>query len=333
MRADPDARAQSPRSTLRTLLLRRLKALGVLLLVIALGAGSAYLLAPGLLLRGDYALQSWQADLHTRTLQVGATHWVYYEGGKGPTLVLLHGFGGSRENWLPTARYLVRNFHLLIPDLPGYGASSPIPGADAGVHAQARRLAGFVDALKLQHFALAGHSMGGAIAGVYAAEHPDRVAALALLDTAGLPFRPNAFARAVAEGHNPFAYSDRAQFARFMRLIFARPPFVPARIADVLIARNVAAQPFLDATLARLRAPADADALVPVLPRLTMPVLGLWCNDDRVIDPSALDALRKGLVAAPQIGTSLLNGCGHMPIMEEPRATADALTRFLTGAP
>ena len=333
MRADPDARAQSPRSTLRTLLLRRLKALSVLLLVIALGAGSAYLLAPGLLLRGDYALQSWQADLHTRTLQVGATHWVYYEGGKGPTLVLLHGFGGSRENWLPTARYLVRNFHLLIPDLPGYGASSPIPGADAGVHAQARRLAGFVDALKLQHFALAGHSMGGAIAGVYAAEHPDRVAALALLDTAGLPFRPNAFARAVAEGHNPFAYSDRAQFARFMRLIFARPPFVPARIADVLIARNVAAQPFLDATLARLRAPADADALVPVLPRLTMPVLGLWCNDDRVIDPSALDALRKGLVAAPQIGTSLLNGCGHMPIMEEPRATADALTRFLTGAP
>ena len=333
MRADPDARAQSPRSTLRTLLMRRLKALGVLLLVIALGAGSAYLLAPGLLLRGDYALQSWQADLHTRTLQVGATHWVYYEGGKGPTLVLLHGFGGSRENWLPTARYLVRNFHLLIPDLPGYGASSPIPGADAGVHAQARRLAGFVDALKLQHFALAGHSMGGAIAGVYAAEHPDRVAALALLDTAGLPFRPNAFARAVAAGQNPFAYSNRAQFARFMRLIFAKPPYVPPRIADVLIARDVAAQPFLDATLARLRAPADADALVPVLSRLTMPVLGLWCNDDRVIDPSALGALRKGLAAAPQIGTSLLNGCGHMPIMEEPRATADALTRFLTGSP
>ncbi len=333
MRAVPGAQARPPRSTLRTLLLRRLKALGVLLLVIALGAGSAYLFAPGLVLRGDYALQAWQADLHTRAVRVGATRWVYYEGGKGPTLVLLHGFGGSRENWLPTARYLGRNFHLIIPDLPGYGASSPIPGADAGVHAQAQRLAGFVDALKLQHFALAGHSMGGAIAGVYAAEHPERVGALALLDSAGLPFRPNAFARAVAAGQNPFTYSDRAQFARFMRLIFVKPPYVPPRIAGVLIARNVAAQPFLDATLARLRAPADADALVPVLPRLTMPVLGLWCNDDRVIDPSALDALRKGLSAAPQIGTSLLNGCGHMPIMEEPRATADALTRFLTGAP
>ncbi len=333
MRSDPAARARPSRPPLRTLLLRRLKALGVLLLAIALGGGGVYLIAPGLVLRGDYAVQAWQAHLHTRTLQAGATRWVYYEGGKGPTLVLLHGFGGSRENWLPTARFLVRNFHLVIPDLPGYGASSPIPGADAGVHAQARRLAGFVDALKLRHFALAGHSMGGAIAGVYAAEHPDRVAALALLDTAGLPFRPNAFARAVAAGHNPFVYSDRAQFARFMRLIFAKPPYVPPRIADVLIARNVAAQPFLDATLARLRAPADADALVPVLPRLTMPVLGLWCNDDRVIDLSALDALRKGLAATPQIGTSLLNGCGHMPIMEEPRATADALTRFLTGAP
>jgi pimeloyl-ACP methyl ester carboxylesterase len=333
VRSDPAARARPSRPPLRTLLLRRLKALGVLLLALALGAGGMYLIAPGLVLRGDYAVQAWQAHLHTRTLQVGATRWVYYEGGKGPTLMLLHGFGGSRENWLPTARYLGRNFHLIIPDLPGYGASSPIAGSDAGIHAQARRLAGFVEALKLKHFALAGHSMGGAIAGVYAAEHPDRVAALALLDSAGLPFRTNAFARDVAAGHNPFAYRNRAQFARFMRLIFAKPPYVPPRIADVLIARNVAAQPFLDATLARLRAPDDADALVPVLPRLTMPVLGLWCNDDRVIDPSALDALRKGLAATPQIGTSLLNGCDHMPIMEEPRATADALTRFLTGAP
>ncbi len=320
-------------SPMRRMLLRRLKTLGVLLAVLVLGACGVYLFAPGLLLRGDYALQAWQANLHTRAVQVGATRWVYYEGGKGPTLVLLHGFGGSRENWLPTARYLGRNFHLVIPDLPGYGASSPIAGSAAGIHAQAQRLAGFVDALKLQHFALAGHSMGGAIAGVYAAAHPGRVDALALLDSAGLPFRPNAFARAVAAGQNPFAYSDRAQFARFMRLIFAKPPYVPPRIADVLIARDVAAQPFLDTALARLRAPADADALVPVLPRLTMPVLGLWCNDDRVIDPSALDALRKGLAATPQIGTSLLNGCGHMPIMEEPRATADALTRFLTGSP
>jgi len=325
------SRAAAP--PLRRTLLRRLKTLGLLLLILVLGAAGVYLFAPGLVLRGDYALQAWQDNLHTRVVQVGATRWVYYEGGKGPTLVLLHGFGGSRENWLPTARYLSRNFHLIIPDLPGYGSSSPIPGADAGIHAQAQRLAGFVDALKLQHFALAGHSMGGAIAGVYAADHPDRVGALALLDSAGLPFRPNAFARAVAAGQNPFAYSNRAQFTRFMRLIFVKPPYLPPRIADVLIARNVAAQPFLDAALARLRTPADADALVPVLPRLTMPVLGLWCNDDRVIDPSALDALRKGLAAAPQIGTSLLNGCGHMPIMEEPRATADALTRFLTGAP
>ena len=320
-------------SPLRTALLRRLKTLGALLLVLVLGATGVYLFAPGLVLRGDYALQAWQADLHTRSVEADGLHWVYYEGGKGPTLVLLHGFDGSRENWLPTARYLGRNFHLIIPDLPGYGASSPIPGAEAGIHAQAQRLAGFVDALKLQHFALAGHSMGGAIAGVYAADHPDRVGALALLDSAGLPFRPNAFARAVAAGRNPFAYADRAQFASFMQLIFAKPPYVPPRIADVLIAHNVAAQPFLDATLARLRTPADADALVPVLPQLTMPVLGLWCSGDRVIDPSALDALRKGLVAAPQIGTSLLNGCGHMPIMEEPRATADALTRFLIGSP
>ena len=315
------------------MLYRRLKFLAWLVALLVIVLGGSYLFAPQWLMRANTMREAMAAHLEKHSVQVGDTRWVYYEGGEGPTIVLLHGFASNKEVWLETAKLLTPHFHLVIPDLPGYGASSPIPGADAGIHAQARRLAGFVDALKLQHFALAGHSMGGAIAGVYAADHPDRVGALALLDSAGLPFKPNAFARAVAAGQNPFAYSDRAQFTRFMRLIFAKPPYVPPRIADVLIARNIAAQPFLDATLARLRAPADADALVPALPRLTMPVLGLWCNDDRVIDPSALDALRTGLAAAPQIGTSLLNGCDHMPIMEEPRATADALTRFLTGSP
>ncbi|EQD55348.1 alpha/beta hydrolase protein, partial [mine drainage metagenome] len=74
-----------------------------------------------------------------------------------PTLVLLHGFGGSRQNWVPTAKYLAHNFHVIIPDLPGYGSSSPVPASEGGIHGEARLLAGFVDALELKHFGLVGH--------------------------------------------------------------------------------------------------------------------------------------------------------------------------------
>ncbi|EQD57069.1 hypothetical protein B1A_11264, partial [mine drainage metagenome] len=68
--------------------------------------------------------------------------------------------------------------------------------------------------------------------------------------------------------------------------------------------------------------------LVPVLPKLTMPVLGLWCKDDQVVPPSAMAALRQGLSATPQISMTELGGCNHMPNVEQPQETAQVLTQF-----
>jgi abhydrolase domain-containing protein 6 len=59
-----------------------------------------------------------------------------------------------------------------------------------------------------------------------------------------------------------------------------------------------------------------------------MPVLGLWCHDDKLVDISALDSLRNGLTAASAISTSTINGCNHMPMMEKPEQTAQILTGF-----
>ena len=63
--------------------------------------------------------------------------------------------------------------------------------------------------------------------------------------------------------------------------------------------------------------------------KVTAPTLTIWCREDRVIDVSAMDAIRNGLKHAPQIGITELNGCGHMSIMERPREVADAITRFV----
>ncbi len=326
--AAPDAPARRPRAGFRQLLLRRLKLLGVLAALALAVLGGLYLFWPQALLRMGYAAAAWQANLHSRSIQVGGVRWVYYEGGHGPTLVLLHGFGGSRQNWVPTARYLVNNFHLIIPDLPGYGSSSPVPASEGGIHGEAKLLAGFVQALHLQHFGLVGHSLGGAIAGVYAAQYPQQVFGLALVDSAGLPFPPNAFARSVLAGHDPFVVHDRAGLDALLKLVFLHPPRLWPRLADALVDENRARHAFLAAVFARLRTPADASALVPVLPKLTMPVLGLWCKDDQVIPPSAMQALRQGLSAAPQIAMTELSGCNHMPNVEQPKETAQVLTQF-----
>ncbi len=318
----------SIRSSLKIRLLRRLKMLALLFGLLLVSAVGVYQLAPSWLVRGWMTWQVWQDHLQAHNVEINGVRWVYYQGGRGPTLILLHGFGGSAMDWLPTAKYLVGNFHLLIPDLPGYGQSSSVPVAEGGIHGEAQALAGFVRALHIKHFGLVGHSMGGAIAGVYAANHPQQVFGLALLDSAGLPFKLNAFAKEVLAGKNPFAYTDRAGFQNLLDLVFLHPPKLLGRIEDVFINRNRRRHAFMLGVLEQLRKPANATVLVPLLPHLQMPVLGLWCRQDRVIPPDAMQALRQGLRQATQIDMTLLNDCGHMSIIEKPHETAQAITRF-----
>ncbi len=317
----------SPRPLWQRMLIRRLKFLGVIVLGLGLLFGGTYLFAPQWLLQAHYARQAMAAHLETRTVQVGDTRWSYYEGGEGPTLVLLHGFAADKTMWLPVAQRLTAHFHLVIPDLPGWGDSSRVAGADYGIPAQATRLAGFIDALQLRGSVLVGHSMGGAIAGVYAADHPNRIRGLALVDSFGLKARENAFDRRVLAGEDPFVFNDRAGLRRALADAFARPPQVPGRIADVLVARNRRDRAFIDRTLKQLRAPSQYLSLQHRLGDLTMPVLGVWCRDDRIVDASALDSLRNGLTRAPAISSSELTGCNHVPMMHDP----DAVARILTG--
>jgi pimeloyl-ACP methyl ester carboxylesterase len=226
------------------------------------------------------------------------------------------------------AKELTPHFHLIIPDLPGWGDSSRVAGASYTIEAQASRLDAFVQALPLGRFMLAGHATGGAIAGVYASDHPDHVAGLALLDSFGLKNAGNAFTRDAAAGKNPFVFDDRAGLQRAMALAFKQPPGLAGRFADVLVARNRRDRAFIESSFDTLRQPSQYLSLQPRLDRLTMPVLGLWCHDDRIMDISALDSLRNGLTAASAISTSVINGCNHMPMLEKPEETARVLTSF-----
>jgi Predicted hydrolases or acyltransferases (alpha/beta hydrolase superfamily) len=310
------------------LLLRRLKFLLVVAAVLGIGAGLVYLFAPQLLVKADAARMAMQAHVEKQTLSAGDTTWSYYEGGQGPTIVLLHGFAANKETWLEMAKGLTDHFHVVIPDLPGWGESSRNESGDYGIPAQAARLEDFAKAAGLQRFLLVGQSMGGAIAGVYAADHPERVAALTLMSSLGLTFKENDFAREVKAGKDPFVFDDRAGLEALLARIFVKPPHLPGRIEDTLIRRNVKDRAFIERTFAELKQPEQAFALDPLLGKLQMPVLGVWCHDDKIIDVSALDTLRNGLKNAPSIGATVMNGCNHMPMLEKPDETARIITGF-----
>ncbi|WP_426703143.1 alpha/beta fold hydrolase [Rhodanobacter sp. Col0626] len=310
------------------MLLRRLKFLAWLVALLVIVFGGSYLFAPQWLMQANFKREAMAAHLETHSVQAGDTRWVYYEGGDGPTIVLLHGFSADKEVWLEVAKLLTPHFHLIIPDLPGWGESSRDAGASYNIDAQAVRLDAFVQTLRLQRFVLVGHSMGGAIAGVYASEHPEHVAELALVDAFGLKTAESDFSRAAMAGKNPFVYDDRAGFERATSLAFEKPLDLPGRFVDVLVKRNQRDHDFIERTFNELREPAQYLSVQNRLGQLTMPVLGLWCHDDKIVGLSALDSLRNGLAAASAISTSTINGCNHMPMIEKPEQTAQILTGF-----
>lgn len=318
----------SPRPLWQRMLIRRLKFLAIVLVLLGALLGGSYLFAPQWLFDANIAREAMAAHLEKKSVQAGDTRWSYYEGGSGPTIVLLHGFADSKDVWLDVAKQLTPHFHLVIPDLPGWGESSRDMSANYDIDAQAARLQAFVQTLGLGRFLLVGHSMGGAIAGVYATEHPKHVSGLALLDSFGLKFKENAFARETLAGKDPLAFTHAAGFWRATDLVLAKRPDIPGRFVDVLVARNVQDHAFIAKVFDELRQPSQYLALQNRLGQLTMPVLGLWCNGDKVIDISAQDSLRNGLTHASAISTSTLVGCDHIPQLEKPGETAQVLTAF-----
>jgi abhydrolase domain-containing protein 6 len=318
----------SSRPLWQRLLLRRLKFIGIIAALLIVVGGGSYVFAPQWLMQANTMREAMNAQLEKHSVQAGDTQWVYYEGGQGPTIVLLHGFAARKEVWLKVAPMLTAHFRVVIPDLPGWGESSRVPNASYNIDNQAARLNDFVQTLHLQHALFVGHSMGGAIAGVYAAEHPQDVAELALIDSFGLKFKENDFAKEAMSGKDPFIYDDRAGFLRATSLAFEHVPNIPGRFIDVFVKDNIKNRAFIESTFNELREDSQVNALQSRLDKLTMPTLGMWCHDDKIIDVSALDSLRNGLTHAPAISTSVLNGCNHMPQMEKPQEFSQVLTSF-----
>lgn len=299
---------------------------------IALGTLGFAASAPERLLEAEFARQRWLAGAEVVSIDVADHRWTYLEAGPAqrPLIVLVHGFTGSKENWLPLMRALSGSYRLIAPDLPGWGQSERLAGADYGPVSQAERLAAFLRRLPEPPAMLVGHSMGGQIAGLAAAAHPGLVPRLGLLSSAGVRFKDNAFGAAVLAGDNPFEVTNRAELRRYLNIVFADPPFVPWPVDTALVRRRRADVEFEQSVLDGIGRGPEAFALQESLSRIAAPTLLLWCRDDRVIDVSAMDIFREGLSLSRGV---LLAGCGHMPMMAQPERVAEMVTRFLNDPP
>ncbi|QCW27929.1 alpha/beta hydrolase [Lysobacter enzymogenes] len=287
----------------------------------------------------DYARQRWQAGLTRSAAKIDDHRWVYAYNddapANAPTVVMIHGFTGSKENWYPLAQRLRGRYRLFAPDLPGWGESERKAGGDYGFLAQSARVARFIEQVARKpgsEVVLLGHSMGGGIVALTTARHPHDVDRMGLFDAAGVRFNDNAFGLAVLRGKNPFAVDDAASLQRYIDIVFyddAAKPVIPWPASRIYIDKRRRDAAFEQSVLDKIGR--SDERFLPGIEAagIRQPSLLLWCAQDVVIDPSALDLYAARL---PQAQRVLLQGCGHMSIVERPQQAAEAVNRLITEA-
>ena len=245
---------------------------------------------PLALVHAEFTRQRWAAGLSLRQAQVAGHRWVYAvreaDAPGAPTVVMIHGFTGSKENWYPLASKLRGRYRLVIPDLPGWGDSQRIQGQDYGFVAQGERVAAFLHEVSKQkgsQTVLLGHSMGGGIVALASARHPRSVDRVGLFDAAGVRFKDNRFGLDVLAGNNPFGVQDDASLKRYIDTVFhvdSAKPYIPWPASRALIGWRMQQAQFEQRVLDRIGRSQERFLPGEAAADIHQPALLLWCRQD-----------------------------------------------------
>jgi pimeloyl-ACP methyl ester carboxylesterase len=276
------------------------------------------------------------SEFEVKTKSLHGRQVTYAEAGKGPALLLIHGMGGSYENWQEVMEPLARHHTVIAPDLPGHGSSAP-GGGDYSIGAFAAGVRDLLVALGQERATIVGHSLGGGIAMQFAYQFPEMVERLVLVSSGGLGPEVTPVLRAAAlPGADVFIAATAgagqrvgSAVGRGLSAVGLRPN---ADLAEVLRGYGSLTDPDRRAAfLATVRAVIGTggqrvDASDRLYLAEAVPVLIVWGARDRIIP------VHHGEQAHRQIPGSRLEvfeDVGHLPQLEAPLRFVLTLEEFL----
>jgi pimeloyl-ACP methyl ester carboxylesterase len=272
------------------------------------------------------------ARLKFRTLDTDCGRISTFEAGSGEPIVLLHGLGATKAEFLPTVPALAPGFRTIAIDLPGFGDSDkPFPAAyDARFFA--RWVRALLDALELDRTHLLGHSMGGRVALEVGMRDPDRIERLVLMtpsmawlsapswasalklvrpELGIIQPAPKSFVEGIVKRVVP---ASDSHFVAPALDEFWRSYLTPrGRVAFYAAARNIALE--------------QPEEFWAGLETLAPESLFIWGRRDGLVPIAFARHVRKALPAARHCELD----CGHVPQLERPAQLHAAITRFLRG--
>jgi len=266
--------------------------------------------------------------IRRRDLVVDGLRLNVAEAGRGPALLLVHGLTASHAVWLPTIEAFADRWHVIAPDLPGHGASAK-PDAPYTVDFFAGMMRSLARALDVHDAVVAGSSLGGRVALELALWYPTFTRAVVLAAPA---VGYSAAMRPVGQALQAFTGPRilRASLEQFFQQNFHDRTRIGHVTRRRILEERLAAPDFPDFARAVARSLAGVLRAEPQpLQRVTQPVLVAWGRQDRLVPlRRSRDLLRR----IPHARLHVLERCGHLPMLEQPRAFNAVVAEFLRTA-
>lgn len=230
-----------------------------------------------------------------------------------PPILLLHGMLGQAENWTDTAAYLAHHGHrVLIPLLPVYD----MPLKQTSVRGLVAYVREFATEVGIERSVVAGNSLGGHVALLFALEHPERVAALVLSGSSGV--------YELELGSSMPRRRDREFIRERAALTFYDPVHANEELIDQM-ADLLQDRPRV-ARLIKMARSTKQETLTDRLNEIVQPTLLVWGRDDRITPPDVAYQFQERI---PQTQLHVIDQCGHAPMIEHPDEFNRVMLRFV----
>ncbi|XP_020651081.3 monoacylglycerol lipase ABHD6 [Pogona vitticeps] len=313
----------------------------VLLMVIRFIAGlfdRRYSLWPSLLFRTMIWYKRQLRCVKVKYIEHDGYRFCYFSRGKPghrPSILMLHGFSFNKDMWLNAIKHFPRSIHVVCLDMPGHGETTRLLAENYTAVDQAKKIHQFVEwtGLNKKPFHLVGMSMGGMVAGIYAAQYPSEICALSLLCPPGLQYSTeNEFIRRLKElrqsanAHdNPLVVLTVQQGEDLLRLGLYRPNKINMQLLKGYLEDRRPHKSFFLKCFLDMSSLNSRYSLHENMSKIKAPTQIIWGKDDKVMDPSGAETLAKGI---PDSRVYILDKCGHFITLDRPRQSAKLLFKF-----